>query len=301
MTRALRGSAAGSELAVLDHEPERRLRRQRKSLNGRLELEGEERPIVQPHEQQIERRGPEAFGDAWIYVEEVVRGIIDRAVPDSESKDSSEESGQEEEARATEEIEAWGAWAMEEGNAGYGYQGPRFEFGMCTYDTSDNIRRYIGANRRKHMLPDGTIDNEQANMVILTCVTSTVASRLEAAVDMDCRPRDADENAAAVRRDFMDANTTWMQALLGFGRLIAPPDAVAHACEAVGGIKHKPWNHDLIRSTANKIDNLGTKQGKRGTWYRQVEEEAPVGRGGAVLEATPKSSYISRQREEPAG
>ena len=259
--------------------------------------------MQESHEQQIERRGPAAFGEAWVYIEEVVRGIIDRAVPDIESGNStcSEEGEREEEAQATEGAEEWYTWTMEEGNAGYGYQGPRFEFGMCTYDTNDSIRRYIGANRRKYTRQDGTIDDEQAKMVILTCVTSTVASRLEAAIDMDCRPREADEHAVAVRRDFMDPNTTWIQALLGFERLFAPPDAVAHACEAVGGIKHKPWNHDLIRSTANKIDNLGTKQGKRGTWYRQVEEEAPVGRGGAVLEATPKSSYISRQREEPAG
>ena len=134
----------------------------------------------------------------------MVRGIIDGAVPESGSEDSSQESGQEEEI--TEGLEEWDAWAMEEGNAGYGYQGPRFEFGMtlCTYDTSDSIRRYIGANRRKYMLPDGTMDNEQAKMVILTCVTSTIASRLEAALQMDCRPRDADEHAPAVRRDFMD-------------------------------------------------------------------------------------------------
>ena len=123
VTRALRSRAAGGELAELEHEPERQLRRQRQSLNDRLELEGEGRPIVrpivqEPHEQQIERRGPEAFGEAWIYIEEVVRGIIDQAVPDSESGESGEESEQEEEAQATEGIEAWDAWTMEEGNAG---------------------------------------------------------------------------------------------------------------------------------------------------------------------------------------
>ena len=42
VTRALRSGAAGSELAALEHEPERQLRRQRQSLNDRLELEGEE-------------------------------------------------------------------------------------------------------------------------------------------------------------------------------------------------------------------------------------------------------------------
>jgi hypothetical protein len=69
-----------------------------------------------------------------------------------------------------------------------------------------------------------------------------------------------------VRRDFMDAGTTWMEALLGFERLFAPPDAVAHACEAVEDIKHKPWNHDLIRSTANKIDKARNRaRGEHGT------------------------------------
>ena len=86
VTRALRSRAAGGELAELEHEPERQLQRQRQLLNDRLKLEVEERPIVQEsHKQQIERRGPEAFGEAWIYIEEVVRGIIDRAVPGSES------------------------------------------------------------------------------------------------------------------------------------------------------------------------------------------------------------------------
>ena len=117
---------------------------------------------------------------------------------ESESEDPIPQNEAEEEAQATQGAEAWQAWTMDEGSAGYGYQGPRFEFGMCTYDTSDSIRRCIGANRRKYTRPDGTMDDEQAKMVILTCVTSTVASRLEAAVDMDCRPRDADENAAAV-------------------------------------------------------------------------------------------------------
>ena len=73
---------------------------------------------------------------------------------------------------------------------------------MCTYDTSVSIRRYIGANRRKRMLPDGTLDEEQAKMVILTRMSSTVVSRLEAAVGMGRRARDADENAQRVRRDF---------------------------------------------------------------------------------------------------
>ena len=83
---------------------------------------------------------------------------------------------------------------------------------------------------------------------------------------MDCRPRDADEHAVAVLRDFTDVNTTWMEALLGFERLFAPPDAVAHACEAVEAIKHKPWNHDLIRSTANKIDKARNRaRGEHGT------------------------------------
>lgn len=70
VTRALRSRAAGGESAELEHEPERQLRRQRQSLNDRLELEVEERPIVQEsHEQQVEQRGQEAFGEAWIYIE----------------------------------------------------------------------------------------------------------------------------------------------------------------------------------------------------------------------------------------
>ena len=97
-------------------------------------------------------------------------------------------------------------------------------------------------------------------------MTSTIASRLEAALQMDCRARDADEHAPEVRRDFMDAGTTWTEALLGFERLFAPPDAVAHACEAVEAIKHKPWNNDLIRSTANKIERARDRaRGEHGT------------------------------------
>ena len=71
---------------------------------------------------------------------------------------------------------------------------------------------------------------------------------------MDCRARDTDEQAAPVRRDFLNVQTTWMEALLGFERLSAPLDVVAHAYEAVEAIKHKPWDNGLIRSTANKID-----------------------------------------------
>ena len=57
VTRALRSRAAGGGLEELVHEPERQLRRERQSLNDRLELEVEEQPIVQEaHEQQIERR-----------------------------------------------------------------------------------------------------------------------------------------------------------------------------------------------------------------------------------------------------
>ena len=93
-------------------------------------------------------------------------------------------------------------------------------------------------------------------------------SRLEAAVDMDCRARDADEHAQLVRRGFLDGNTTWMEAPLRFERLFAPPDAVAHACEAVEAIKHKPWDNDLdlTRSTANKIDKARNRaRGEHGT------------------------------------
>ena len=65
--RSLRSRAAGSDLAALDHKPERRLRRQRQSLSDRLELVEEEQPIVQDsHEQQIQLRGPEALGEAWV-------------------------------------------------------------------------------------------------------------------------------------------------------------------------------------------------------------------------------------------
>ena len=98
------------------------------------------------------------------------------------------------------------------------------------------------------------MDEMQVKMVILTCMSSSAAPRLEAAVGMDCRARNADEQAAPVRRDFLDDQTTWMEGLLGFEKLFASPDAVAHACEAVDAIRHKPWDNDLIRSTANKID-----------------------------------------------
>ena len=49
----------------------------------------------------------------------------------------------------------------------------------------------------------------------------------------------------------MDGNTTWMEAPLGFERLFAPPDAVAHACEAVEAIK-QPAEHlvAVLRSRA---------------------------------------------------
>ena len=80
----------------------------------------EEQPILQDsQDSQIQLQRPEALGGAWVYIEEVVRGIIDGAVPESGSEDSSQESGQEEEI--TEGLEEWNAWAMEEGNAGYGY------------------------------------------------------------------------------------------------------------------------------------------------------------------------------------
>ena len=230
------------------HEPERQLRRRRQSLNDRLELEGEEQPTIQEaHEQQKgDQRGPESFGEAWVYndvIEEVVRGIVDQVASESESDEPASEGEPKEEAQVTEGAGVRHVWTMDEGNAGYGYQGPRFEFGMCTYDTSDSIRRYIGANRRRCTLPDGTVDDEQAKMVILTCMTSTVASRLEVAVDMDCRPRDADEqcHAVPVRRDFLDANTTCMRERHRFlpgadpPRTTAPPirdkdDIVAWVC-----------------------------------------------------------------------
>ena len=116
------------------------------------------------------------------------------------------------------------------------------------------------------MRPDGTLDEMQVKMVILTCMTSSVASRLEVAVIMDCRARDADEQAAPVRRDFLNDQTTRTEAVLRFERLFAPPDAVAHACEAVEAIKHKPWNNDLIRSTVNKIDKAQDRaRGEHGT------------------------------------
>ena len=48
--------------------------------------------------------------------------------------------------------------------------------------------------------------------------------------------------------------------------LFAPPDAVAHACEAVGAIKHKPWDNGLMRSTASKIDKARDRaRGEHGT------------------------------------
>ena len=146
---------------------------------------------------------------------------------------------------------------MDEGNAGYGYQGPRFEFVMCTYATSDSIRRYVGASKRKCLRPDNTLDEMQVKMVILTCMTSAVASRLEAAVGKDCRARDADEQTVPVRRDFLDDQTTWMAALLRFERLFAPPDAVAHACEAGGGYQTEVMGH--------RPDTLDREQDRQGT------------------------------------
>ena len=150
--------------------------------------------------------------------------------------------------------EEWYNEMMDGNGGGYGYQRPKFEFGMCTYDTSDAIRRFVGANRRKYMLPNGDMDQEAIKMLTLTCMSASVASRLEAAAGMDCRARDANAGAAAVIRDFLDAATTWQEALLGFERLLAPPDAVANACEVVEAIKHKPWNGGLIRTTTNMIE-----------------------------------------------
>ena len=153
-TRALRSRAAGDELAELDHEPERQLRTRRQSLSHRLELGAEEQPILQEtHEQQEGgQRGPESLGENWIYIEEVVRGIVDQASSEGEANEPNSEVEPEEEAQTEEGFGEGHFWTMDEGNAGYGYQGPRFEFGMCTYDKSDNIRMYIGANRRKYML-----------------------------------------------------------------------------------------------------------------------------------------------------
>ena len=117
---------------------------------------------------------------------------------------------------------------------------------------------------------DGNLDELQVKMVILTCISSAIASRLEAAVNMDCRARDADSHAVPARRDFIDDQATWQEAPLGFERMLAPPDAVpvAHACEAVlvEAIKHKPWENDLIRSTANKIEKSRARaRGEHGT------------------------------------
>ena len=116
------------------------------------------------------------------------------------------------------------------------------------------------------MLQYGTLDEMQVKMVVLTCMTLSVASRLEILVDMDCRARDVHKSAAPVKRGFLDGNKTWMEALLGLERIFAPPDAVAHACEALDAIKHKPWDNDLIRSTANKIDKARYRaRGEHGT------------------------------------
>ena len=53
------------------------------------------------------------------------------------------------------------------------------------------------------MRADDTLDEYQAKMAILTCMSSSVASRLEAAVGMDCRERGANEHASQVWRAFL--------------------------------------------------------------------------------------------------
>ena len=110
------------------------------------------------------------------------------------------------------------------------------------------------------------MDQLAIKMVILTRMSASITSRLEAATGMDCRAREANDQAPPVNRDFMDGATTWQEALLGFEKLFAPPDAVANACEAVETVKHKPWNCDLIRTTANMIEKARDRaRGEHGT------------------------------------
>ena len=87
VTRALRSRAAGGEPAELDHEPVRQLHRRRQSLDNRLELERQEQPITQEtHEQQeANQQRPAPIEEAWVYIDEVVRSIIDQVVSESES------------------------------------------------------------------------------------------------------------------------------------------------------------------------------------------------------------------------
>ena len=83
---------------------------------------------------------------------------------------------------------------------------------------------------------------------------------------MDCRARGVAEAAAPVLRDFGNPNLTWQEALLGFERLFAPPDAVANACENMEAIKHRPWNGELICTAANLIEKeRGRAQGEHAT------------------------------------
>ena len=135
---------------------------------------------------------------------------------------------------------------------------------MCTYDTRDNIRRYIGANKRKARWHCGRDASEDGDTNVHELVGSTKAgSRGGHGLQSKKRGRTSSGS-------FLDDQTTWMKALLGFGKLFAPPDAVAHACEAAEAIKHKPWDNDLIRSTANKIDKArGRARGYQGSGLRR--------------------------------
>ena len=168
VTRALWSQRGRSELVVASEEPETgpsQIRREGHSIGDRLALEGQGQPIAKSPEQgQEPEQAPEALAQAWVLVE----GIEELAQEHADQ-------GQGNQEQETEGV-AWNwYYEMSDESGQEGYPRERFEYGMCSFDTSDTIRRWVISNCRRYTLPDGTIDDGAIKMVILTCLSSSIA------------------------------------------------------------------------------------------------------------------------------